>query len=93
MKAGDSAFPIQAFNSMKDASMSEPRCICGEVIAPTDLVTFKFYERLVGPYFVYVKFQCPVCQKVSESILKQEQWEQGLNVASPLGMHFMRVQP
>ncbi len=71
--------------------MSEPICSCGEIIRPADLITFKFYERMVGPYFVYVKFLCSVCQKVGESLLKQEQWEQGLNLASPLGMHFMRV--
>jgi hypothetical protein len=73
--------------------MGEPECSCGAVIGPTDLISFKFYERLVGPYFVNVKFRCPACQKVGQSILKQEQWEQGLNVASPIGMHFMRIKP
>ena len=73
--------------------MSEPECKCGHIVEPPDVTNFKFYERFIGPYFVYVKFRCPVCQKVGERFLKQEQWEQGLNLASPLGMHFMRIKP
>ncbi len=73
--------------------MGESKCRCGAVIEPTDVMTFKFYERLVGPYFVYVKFRCPACQNVGEKLLTQDLWERGLNLASPLGMHFMRIQP
>ncbi len=73
--------------------MEEPKCKCGEVIGPSDVITFKFYERIVGPYFVYVKYSCPTCQKVGECLLTQEKWEQGLNLASPIGMHFMRIKP
>ena len=73
--------------------MDEPRCSCGQVVEPPDVITFKFYERMVGPYFVYVKSSCPICLKVSECLVKQEEWEQGLNLASPLVMHFMRIRP
>lgn len=73
--------------------MSEPECRCGQSIGPTDVTKFGFYERLFGLYFVHVKFQCPACLNKGETFLSQEQWEQGLNLGSPLGMHFMRIKP
>ena len=54
------------------------RCNCGQRVLAKDVMQTGYYLRLVGPSFVYVKFRCSRCKKLSEQFVKQEDWEDSI---------------
>lgn len=56
---------------------------CGHILWGEGIIRYGFYLRLFGPYFVYVKGQCPECRGITERFLRQEQWEQEYNLEAP----------
>lgn len=57
---------------------SSIKCSCGRLILAKDVMQTGHYLRLFGPSFVYVKYRCSRCKRISEAFVKQKDWERGV---------------
>ncbi len=53
-------------------------CNCGQRIVTKDVLLKGQYPRVFGPNFIYVKFRCSRCKRISEKFIDPERWDEGL---------------
>jgi DNA-directed RNA polymerase subunit RPC12/RpoP len=61
--------------SMKTTAI---RCHCGQRIVAKDVLQRSWYVRVFGPSFMYLKFRCSRCKRVSERFIEQEKWDDAI---------------
>jgi DNA-directed RNA polymerase subunit RPC12/RpoP len=54
------------------------RCHCGQRIITKDVVQRSWYVRVFGPSFMYLKFRCSRCKRVSEKFIEQDKWDDSI---------------
>ncbi len=54
------------------------KCSCGRRIVRKDVMRQRFYERQLGPSYVYIRYRCSHCKRPGEHFVRQEEWSDEL---------------
>jgi DNA-directed RNA polymerase subunit RPC12/RpoP len=54
------------------------KCHCGQRIFARDVMQQGYHVRHFGPSYVYLRFRCSRCKKLSEQFIRQDEWQEGM---------------
>ena len=51
------------------------KCSCGQRIVTKDVTQTGYFQKMMGPSFIYIKYRCPRCRKLGEHFIEQGSWD------------------